>query len=160
MRALPKRRQPKGPLREVAAESNKQTERIRGMIDRRLKAVSAADLVNVSVGPHVDEDTIAAFVEGRLADDECQPILSHLAACGLCRRASAQFVQLENQVDAEVASSAAEEEPGRLEAMLSRLRSAVPSVSEEVVFAYQNPEDEQTKEADVKKSNSPDDQTP
>jgi len=125
----------------VAAESNKQTERIRGMIDRRLKAVSAADLVNVSVGPHVDEDTIAAFVEGRLADDECQPILSHLAACGLCRRASAQFVQLENQIDAEIESSAAEEEPGRLEAMLSRLRSAVPSVSEEVVFAYQNPEE-------------------
>ena len=154
MRALPKRRQPKEPLREVAAESNKQTERIRGMIDRRLKAASAADLVNVSSGPHVDEDAIAAFVEGRLADDECQPILSHLAACGLCRRASAQFVQLENQIDAEVTSSAAEEEPGRLEAMLSRLRSVVPSVSEEVVFAYQNPEEEQTKEADAKKSNS------
>lgn len=125
----------------MTTEFNKKTECMREMIDQRLKAVSAAELTNAPVGPHVDEDTIAAFVEGRLADDECQPVLSHLAACGMCRRASAQFVQLENQIDAEVSANAADEEPGRLEAVLARLRSAVPSVNDEVVFAYQNPDD-------------------
>lgn len=129
----------------MTADVNKKSERIRGMIDRRLKAVSAVELVNLPAGPHIDEDMIAAFVEGRLADDECPPVLSHLATCGLCRRASAQFVQLENQIDAEVSADAADEEPGRLEAMLSRLRSAVPSVGEEVVFAYQNPDQEEGK---------------
>ena len=124
---------------------DKKAETIREMIGQRLKAVAVAELSNVPVQSHLDEDVIAAFVEGRLADNECQPVLAHLAACGACRRASAQMVQLENQVDA--ATEVSDEEPGRLEAVLSRLRSAVPSINEEVVFAYQNPE-----EADREKS--------
>ena len=117
---------------------------MRDLIAQRLRSVAAAELSNVPTAQHVDEDTIAAFVEGRLSDAECTPVLSHLAACGLCRRTSAQFVQLENQID-DVAADAAEE-PGRLEALLSRLRSAVPSAGEEVVFAYQN--SEETREAE------------
>lgn len=122
---------------------DKKTETIREMIGQRLKAVAVAELSNVPVQPHLDEDVIAAFVEGRLLDNECQPVLAHLAACGACRRASAQMVQLENQIDADPATEVPDEEPGRLEAVLSRLRSAVPSSNEEVVFAYQNPEEEQ-----------------
>src|SRR5687768_5705953 len=114
---------------------------MREIVAKRLKSVAASELSNLPAGSHIDEDSIAAFVEGRLTDTECKPVLSHLAACGLCRRASAQFVQLENQIDDEV-SPAAAEEPGRLEALLSRLRSAVPSANDEVVFAYENPEDE------------------
>lgn len=113
---------------------------IREIVAQRLRSVAASELSNVPASSHIDEDTIAAFVEGRLTDTECKPVLSHLAACGLCRRTSAQFVQLENQIDDEI--SPPEEEPGRLEAMLSRLRSAVPTAGEEVVFAYENPEDE------------------
>lgn len=113
------------------------------MIGQRLKAVAVAELSQAAIQSHLDEDMIAAFVEGRLLDNECQPVLAHLAACGACRRASAQMVQLENQIDADGVSDVADEEPGRLEAMLARLRSAVPSINEEVVFAYQNPEEEQ-----------------
>ena len=128
----------------MTAELNKKTESIREMIDQRLKAVAAAELANVPASSHLDEDTIAAFVEGRMTNDECQPVVTHLAACGLCRRASAQFVQLENQIDADVPSAVSDEEPGRLEALLSRLGSAAPSVGEEVVFAYENPSEEET----------------
>jgi hypothetical protein len=67
-------------------------------------------------------------------------VLAHLAACGSCRRASAQIVQLENQIDVEPISET--DEPGRLETLLSRFGSLVPSAGEEVVFAYQNPEEE------------------
>lgn len=120
----------------MTAELNKK-DRMREIVAQRLKSVAASELSNLPAGSHVDEDSIAAFVEGRLTDTECKPVLSHLAACGLCRRTSAQFVQLENQIDDEI--SPAEEEPGRLEALLSRLRSAVPSASEEAVFAYEDP---------------------
>ncbi len=113
---------------------------LRELIAQRLKSAAASELSNLPAGSHVDEDTIAAFVEGRLNDTECKPVLSHLAACGLCRRASAQFVQLENQIDDEV-SPTADEEPGRLEGLLSRLRTAVTLDNEEIVFAYQNPEE-------------------
>jgi anti-sigma factor RsiW len=133
---------------------DKKTETIREMIGQRLKAVAAAELSQVSVQSHLDEDMIAAFVEGRLVDNECQSVLAHLAACGACRRTSAQMVQLENQVDGDVTTEIADEEPGRLEAMLSRLRSAVPSINEEVVFAYQNPDEEQKRNADPVPSDS------
>jgi len=136
---------------------DKKTETIREMIGQRLKAVAVAELSQVAVQPHLDEDMIAAFVEGRLLDNECQPVLAHLAACGACRRASAQMVQLENQIDADAGSEVPDEEPGRLEAVLSRLRSAVPSINEEVVFAYQNPDEtrqtEESNEAEDKQNN-------
>jgi len=121
---------------------------MREIVARRLKSVAASELSNLPAGAHVDEDLIAAFVEGRLTETECSPVLSHLAACGLCRRTSAQFVQLENQIDADIVTPA-DEEPGRLEALLSRLRSAVPSAHDEVVFAYENPQaNEHEKPAD------------
>ena len=123
---------------------------MREIVARRLKSVAASELSNVPAGSHVDEDIIAAFVEGRLTDTECRPVMSHLAACGLCRRTSAQFVQLENQIDDEVSTAAGDEEPGRLEALLSRLRSAVPSVSEEAVFAYEDPSEESEPPQDSK----------
>lgn len=119
---------------------DKKAETIRGMIAQRLKVVAASELSNVPNQTHLDEDTIAAFVEGRLLDSECQTVLAHLAACGLCRRTSAQMVQLENQIDAEPTSEI-EDEPGRLESLMSKLGSLVPATGEDVVFAYQNPEE-------------------
>ena len=134
----------------MKAELNKK-DRMREIVAQRLKSVAASELSNLPAGSHVDEDSIAAFVEGRLTDSECKPVLSHLAACGLCRRTSAQFVQLENQIDADIVTPG-DEEPGRLEALLSRLRSAVPSANDEVVFAYEHPEPE-----DIAETNPNDD---
>ena len=85
----------------MTAELNKK-DRMREIVAQRLKSVAASELSNLPAGAHVDEDLIAAFVEGRLTDTECKPVLSHLAACGLCRRTSAQFVQLENQIDVDI----------------------------------------------------------
>ena len=119
---------------------DKKTETVRELIAQRLKAVAAAELSKLPVQPHLDEDVIAAFVEGRLLDSECQPVLAHLAACGACRRASAQTVQLENQIDAEAPSDVADE-PGRLESLFSKFGSLVPSAGEEVVFAYHSPDE-------------------
>ena len=140
---------PPKELHRVTAELNKK-DCIREIVAQRLKSVAASELSRVPAGSHVDEDLIAAFVEGRLTDAECTPIVSHLAACGLCRRASAQFVQLENQIDDEAATPA-DEEPGRLEGFLSRLRSAVPSLNEEAVFAYEDPSEDR----DAESSGSP-----
>jgi len=129
---------------------DKKAETIRGMIAQRLKAVAASELSQAPSQSHLDEDTIAGFVEGRLLNNECQPVLAHLAACGACRRVSAQIVQMENQIDAEPGD--VQEEPGRLEALLSKFGSLVPPTGEEVVFAYQNPEDEPTEQSEPRNS--------
>jgi hypothetical protein len=134
---------------------DKKAETIRGMIAQRLKAVAAAELSQAPSQSHLDEDTIAAFVEGRLLDKECQTVLAHLAACGACRRASAQIVQMENQIDAEPADNF-EEESGRLESLLSKFGSLVPSTGEEVVFAYQNPEEDESAESNEESSEGSD----
>lgn len=130
------------------------TDCIRDLVAQRLRSVAASELSNLPGGSHIDEDTIAAFVEGRLADAECKPVVSHLAACGLCRRLSAQFVQLENQID-DVSPAVIDEEPGRLEALLSRLSSAVPSGGDEVVFAYEEPGEDGTEAMDGSEQKKP-----
>lgn len=141
----------------MTAELNKK-DRMREIIAQRLKSVAVSELSNAPASSHVDEDLIAAFVEGRLTDTECKPVLSHLAACGLCRRTSAQFVQLENQVDDDVSRTAAEE-PGRLEEFLSRLRTVVPSLNDEAVFAYEDPDTQEKQEITPNQTNSPDERS-
>ena len=124
----------------MMAGLDRNTESIRALVDQRLKAVAAAELSRVPGGPHLDEDVIAAFVEGRLREDECSPVLSHLAACSLCRRTSAQIVQFENQIDDEPVIEA--EEPGHFESLWSKFNSLLSS-GEDVVFAYQNPDEDE-----------------
>jgi hypothetical protein len=81
----------------VTGDLKKQTEAIREMIDYRLKSMSAESAA-LPAESHLDEDTISAFVEGRLAASESRPVLSHLTACRSCRQASAQLLRLENEV--------------------------------------------------------------
>ncbi|HKP36423.1 MAG TPA: hypothetical protein VJT71_06165 [Pyrinomonadaceae bacterium] len=113
------------------------------MIDHRLKSISASAVAALPEDSHLDEDAISAFVEGRLGTVESRPVLSHLTACSTCRRASADLVRLENQIDAESEPMQEPEETGRLQAFLSNLQSLVPDGSDEVVFAYQNPDEEE-----------------
>ena len=128
----------------MTGDLKKQTEAIREMIDYRLKSMSAESAA-LPAESHLDEDTISAFVEGRLAAAESRPVLSHLTACHSCRQASAQLLRLENEVFAnqiDEEPEISEEEPGRLQAFLNNLKS-LGSSSDEVVFAYQNPEEEE-----------------
>src|SRR5438309_11248645 len=125
----------------MADRLNNKAVAIRSLVDRQLKSVAATELRDSSMETHIDEDTIAAYIEGRLAETECKPVLVHLAACGLCRRVSAQFVRLENQIDAEPITESEGEGSGRLESLLSRLGSLARS-NEDVVFVYQNASEE------------------
>jgi Putative zinc-finger len=131
----------------VTGDLKKQTEAIREMIDYRLKSMSAESAA-LPADSHLDEDTISAFVEGRLAAAESRPVLSHLTACRSCRQASAQLLRLEteifvNQIDEDAAI--APEEPGRLQAFIDSLKS-LGATNDEVVFAYQNPEEQEESE--------------
>ena len=126
-------------------EPNKSTEAIREMIDHRLKSISASATIALPPESHLDEDTISAFVEGRLGANESKPVLSHLTACGSCRRTSAQILRLD-EIAPEPVAQPAEETPGRIRDFLSNLPSLISPTGEDVVFAYQNPECEDDKE--------------
>lgn len=118
-------------------EANKETETIRYMIHQRLKARLPAESPS---SEHLDEDTICAFVEGRLEEAEISPVISHLIACTSCRHTTAQLIRLGSQFDPETESTALEENPGRVSLLLERLASRLtPSFEEDAVFAYQDP---------------------
>jgi hypothetical protein len=110
---------------------------MRQMIDRRLKTrVPAESAFEV----HLDEDSISAFVEGRLEEGESSPVISHLVACSFCRHTTAQLIRLESQFDS-LDDAEVEEGPGRVRLFLDSLAARVtPSFEEDAVFAYQNPE--------------------
>jgi hypothetical protein len=120
---------------------------IRYMVDQRLKARTEIKPVAVRSGPHLDEDTLGAFVESRLGETESLPIISHLVACAACRHTTAQLIRLESQLNVEnesvseqVGESVREDESQNgLSAFLSRIGRSFGSNVDDAVFAYQSP---------------------
>ena len=130
------------------SEAKKETEAIRYMIHERLRARLAME--SLSLESHLDEDTICAFVEGRLEEAESSPVISHLIACTSCRQTTAQLIRFGSQFDAETESAALEENPGRVRQLLDRLGSHVaPPFEEDTVFAYHDPSAESDQRTDV-----------
>jgi hypothetical protein len=93
--------------------------------------------------PHLDEDSLSAFVEGRLRDAELKPLVGHLVECGSCRRASAELLQLKAGFDFDEApQTEALREPGRLRRFLEELTARVLTTDENAVMAYHAESDE------------------
>lgn len=113
----------------------------------------------VSVGNHLDEDALAAFVEGSLTQSESAPCVTHLVACALCRRATAELIRLDSALgEADGPQTVEPEEPGRIRRLLDDLAARVlPSSDSEVVFAYHAPAEDfaEAEEAEDKTDDSP-----
>jgi hypothetical protein len=89
---------------------------------------------------HPNEDTLCAFVEGRLEEGGSSQMVSHLITCGACRHITAQLTRLECDPSPEKDVSFLDEESSRLQLLLNKLASRVIPVSgEDAVFAYQDP---------------------
>lgn len=126
-----------------------ETEAIQFMIHQRLRTNTNVE----TLAEHPDEDSLCAFIEGRLDESGSTQIVSHLIVCGSCRHITAQVTRLDSQIldsqindsplIAEYDSPQDESEPGRLRSLLEGLASRVfPNSQEDVVFAYQNPPDQ------------------
>lgn len=92
-------------------------------------------------GEHLDEDRLAAFVEGCLTEAESAPLVAHMVGCSFCRRATAQLVRLEEELgDLAPAHVSEAPEPGRIRRLLDSLAARVlPQSDEPAVFAYHAP---------------------
>ena len=130
-------------------EGGNATDSIRRMIDRRLRnrAADESAAAATATHEHIDEDAICAFVEGRLEEAEAAPVVSHLIVCASCRHATALLIRFESQVEAENDPTPVES-PGRVRLLLERMAAGLtPSLEEDAVFAYQNPEPDQPPES-------------
>ena len=125
--------------------TNNETEAIQYMIHQRLQTNTEVEVL----AAHPDEDTLCAFIEGRLEENAASEMVSHLIACSNCRRVTAQVTRFDAapDLDADFVSESEESEPGRFRQILENLASRVfPTSGEDVVFAYQNPPEEPSKE--------------
>jgi hypothetical protein len=106
-----------------------------GMI-RYLAAFAAAG--RPAAGPHLDEDSLAAFTEGNLSQREARPILSHLIDCSFCRHVTAELVRLDTAFadTPNVAAASAAAEPAKVSDVLSRLLTRIFGTRDGAVFAH------------------------
>jgi len=123
------------------------------MIQQRLQARLPAELPSSG---HLDEDSLGAFVEGRLQEAEVSPLISHLIACASCRQTTAQLIRLESQFDPELDAGFVDEGPGRVPSLLEHLAARLtPSFEGDAVFAYQDPAMEPAPEDEVSTESKP-----
>ena len=120
-------------------EKQKEYEVIGHVVGQHLQMRAAAEPVPPGPGEHLDADTIAAFVEGRMQEHGASLITSHLIICSRCRTATARTIHLECEIEAEPDALPSDEAPSRLRQYLDRLSAQVfPSTEGDVVFAYQD----------------------
>lgn len=119
--------------------------KIQGLIDRYLHLYSAKNS-NQTQTPHLDEDSLAAFVEGNLGERETTPIVNHLVACSFCRHVTAELIKLDLAFAEEPLSPASEFEtqPTKISEVLGGLLSKIFGSSEGAVFAHQEEEKDKT----------------
>jgi hypothetical protein len=120
----------------VKRRDTKVEEAIRYLIGRRLKSAKEVETMDA----HPNEDTLCAFVEGRLEQAGSSQMVSHLITCGPCRHITAQLTRLECDPSPESDLSSLDDAPNRLQLLLNKLASRViPDSEEDAVFAYQDP---------------------
>ena len=102
---------------------------------------------------HLDEDSLAAFVEGTLNEREARPIVSHLIDCSFCRHITAKLVQLdlafaENEAISPIVKN---QEPAKVSAVLSGLLSRIFGTSDGAVFAHHEEDEKKKAQEDTEK---------
>ena len=116
----------------------------------RLRRVSGGnDFTNK--GNHLDEDSLAAFVEGNLARRQAGSIVAHLADCSFCRHNTAELVKLDFALAGEILPSAAETDsaPASVSDVLHKLFSRIFGSADDAVFAHQDGEEEKSEEEKI-----------
>lgn len=100
-----------------------------------------------SAGPHLDQDSVAAFAEGNLSEREARPMISHLVDCSFCRHVTAEVIKLNAAfAEQDMSPAAIAEKPAGISEVLSGLFSKIFGTSDGAVFAHNESEEDKTDE--------------
>ena len=126
--------------------------KIQGLIDRYLHFRSANTGFSNQEN-HLDEDSLTAFVEGRLGERESPSIIKHLIECSFCLHVTGDLAKL-NAVFAEEEAviPMATKEPMRVSEVLNGLLSRFFGTSDNAVFAHQEDEEDELEKDEAEKS--------
>ena len=120
--------------------------KIQGLLDRYLQFRNISS--NVSAGDtHLDEDSLTAFIEGNISEQEMPFILKHLVDCSFCLHVTGELAKLSAAFsEDDFAVVEPTKEPTKVADVLSGLLSRIFGTTDGAVFAHQ----EQEKEEDEK----------
>jgi hypothetical protein len=123
---------------------------IKDLVGKYLQVRSEADFNRSANGPHLDQDSLAAFTEGNLSEREAKPLVSHLVDCSFCRHVTAELVRLDMAfAEAPAAAPIAEgTEPSRVSEVLSGLLSRIFGTTDDAVFAHEEKDEDEEKKTD------------
>ncbi len=126
---------------------NSEDVQIQGLLDCYLRLRISSNALS-SEGQHLDEDSVAAFVEGSLVQRDAQPVVKHLVDCSFCRHVTAELVKLDFALADEEATQVAvdDEKASKVSKVLNRLLSRIFGTTEGAVFAHQEKEDSEKTE--------------
>jgi hypothetical protein len=113
------------------------------LLDRYLASKRILKSSAAETSFHLDDDSLATFVEGTLSQRELTPVVNHLVDCGFCLHKTAELVRLDLEfADASDAAYPAEPaQPQRISTVLSELFSKIFGTTDGAVFAHEEKED-------------------
>ena len=127
---------------------------IQGILDRYLRLKTSSN--SFSEKNHLDEDSVAAFVEGNLQESEAQPVVKHLVDCSYCRHVTSELVRLDFALADESTTQVVVEngKPSKVSEVLSGLLARMFGTTDGAVFAHQEKEEdtEKTENSEENKS--------
>ena len=131
---------------------------MQGLIGRYLRARSANDKNSAAKGPHLDNDSLAAFTEGNLSELEARPMMSHLVDCSFCRHVTAELIRLDMAFadNPAITRLAETSEPSKVSAVLNGLLSKIFGTSDGAVFAHNEKDEAADKPKDTEGDDSKD----
>lgn len=125
--------------------------KIQGLLDRFLK-VRNTDSSQKQIENHLDEDSLNAFVEGRITEFEAPAIIKHISSCSFCLHVTSELVKLETAFETnEMPVTEKQQEPAKISEVLSGILSKIFGTTEGAVFAHQ----EEKPEEEIKNSQKP-----
>jgi hypothetical protein len=102
---------------------------------------------------HLDEDSLANFVEGSLSRRELEPMVDHLVECRFCLHKTAELVRLDLELaETGPAPAEASSQPVSISTVLSDLFSKIFGTNDGAVFAHEEKKDEEGESENEKKS--------
>jgi len=122
---------------------------IRDLLDRYLVSRRSSKSSAAETSAHLDDDSLATFVEGAMSQRESASVIGHLVDCGFCLHKTAELIRLDLEFSAASDSTLTIEpaQPAKISAVISELFSRIFGTSEGAVFAHEE-KDESEKKAD------------
>ena len=127
---------------ENATNLSIENAKLHDLLDRYLASRKALKSSAAETSFHLDDDSLATFVEGSLSEREAGPVVSHLVDCGFCLHKTAELVRLDLEVaEAITTQPSFEAQPLRISAVLNDLFSKIFGTSDGAVFAHEDKSD-------------------